>query len=269
MKYSIKLKLFTAIACLTLFYVLLSWVLNSLLLDKYYLYNKKNTLIETYRHIDSLYKGDAEEISLELEKLEHMEGLHIIILDEDYEVKYDSMPKRGSNRSKQLNRKAFNNPNSAEYRIRAKFQEIRQGEILVESRTDSRLNLSFVNVLSLLNNGDFIHIGTPLAPIEESAGIANKFYLFTGILTIIIGIVFIFLLTGKFTKPILELKEIAHRMSALDFSKRYPVKTNDEIGQLGQSINSLSGQLQKSIMELKEANEKLKEDIEKERRIDE
>jgi methyl-accepting chemotaxis protein len=54
----------------------------------------------------------------------------------------------------------------------------------------------------------------------------------------------------------------------LDFSKKYPVTSSDEIGELGQSINSLSEHLERSITELRQANEKLLEDIEKERKID-
>lgn len=58
-------------------------------------------------------------------------------------------------------------------------------------------------------------------------------------------------------------------MAVLDFSRRYAVRSEDEIGQLGASINSLSEQLQTSILELREANRKLVEDIQRERKIDE
>lgn len=57
-------------------------------------------------------------------------------------------------------------------------------------------------------------------------------------------------------------------MSKLDFSKKYAVQSDDEVGQLGKSINSLSDQLDRAIFSLTEANKKLREDIEQERRID-
>jgi two-component system sensor histidine kinase VanS len=66
--------------------------------------------------------------------------------------------------------------------------------------------------------------------------------------------------TKKFTQPILELNQIAQNMARLDFTRTYPVKTMDELGQLGQSINSLSEQLGKSIHELQQANQKLEAD---------
>jgi two-component system sensor histidine kinase VanS len=49
-------------------------------------------------------------------------------------------------------------------------------------------------------------------------------------------------------------------MAELDFTQTYQVKTMDELGQLGQSINSLSEQLGKSISELQQANQKLEAD---------
>ena len=52
------------------------------------------------------------------------------------------------------------------------------------------------------------------------------------------------------------------------FSHKYNVRSDDEIGELGSSINSLSDQLNHSISELREVNKKLKKDIEKERELD-
>jgi two-component system sensor histidine kinase VanS len=67
----------------------------------------------------------------------------------------------------------------------------------------------------------------------------------------------------------LDLKEIAQKMARLDFSKKYSGNFQDEIGELGQSINSLSEQLEISISALTKANRKLQADIERERQIDE
>lgn len=270
MKHSIRLRLFTAMGSLILFYVALSWLLNNFVLDKYYFYNKKNTLIESYNLINNIYKNDVESISLELEKLEHTKDLHIVILNSNYEVIYDTVPRKVFLRTKSSRHADVSRRyNPIENRIRLKEPEIVQKGLVIENRKDDRLNLSFISLYSVLNNRNFIFLSAPVAAIQESVDITNKFYLFTGIITIITGSILVFLLAKRFTKPILELKEIAEKMAKLDFSKRYPVRSNDEIGQLGHSINSLSEQLQDSITELKKANERLRKDIEKERKIDE
>jgi two-component system, OmpR family, sensor histidine kinase VanS len=41
MKLSLQARLFMIVTGLILFFILLSWLLNSTLLDKYYLYNRK------------------------------------------------------------------------------------------------------------------------------------------------------------------------------------------------------------------------------------
>jgi signal transduction histidine kinase len=121
----------------------------------------------------------------------------------------------------------------------------------------------------VIDENAYLFLGAPIAPIRESSEIAVRFSVFTGILALIIGGIFIFILSSRLTKPIVKLSEIAKKMAVLDFNERYEVNRNDEIGNLGESINSLSSQLEKSIGELTQANSKLKQDIERERRIDE
>lgn len=271
MKYSIRFKLFTALICLILFFVMLSWILNNFFLHKYYIYRKENMLKGSYNLINDLYKSDSENISLELEKLERMQGLHIVIADSNFNLIYNSLERRDDDRPPRARIRIMIPDNwiLAESLIRSRIQEISNGQTIIETREDRRMNSRFIYLFSKLANGDIIFLSTPVAAIEENVQIANDFFLFTGIVTILAGSIFIFLITGKFTRPILELNSIAQKMKLLDFSTRYSVKTKDEIGQLGESINSLSDQLEKSILELRSANEQLMEDIERKMKIDE
>ena len=117
---------------------------------------------------------------------------------------------------------------------------------------------------------DFIYIiiSTSIPAIQDSADIANDFFILTGFLTLFIGGFVIFMLTKKFIKPILQLNQITKEMAVLNFSQKIKSTSSDELGQLGFSINSLSIQLEKSINELKEANKKLQSDIKKKDEID-
>ena len=65
-----------------------------------------------------------------------------------------------------------------------------------------------------------------------------------------------------------ELEEVAKRISRLDFNTGINPNGNTEIKSLGDSIETMRNRLKKSLLELNEANEKLKEDIEKEKQID-
>jgi signal transduction histidine kinase len=127
----------------------------------------------------------------------------------------------------------------------------------------------FISLYSKIDNNTYIYMGTPVKAIEESAKIATTFSVFTGIMILVLGGIIILFLTSRLTKPIEKLNQIARKMSSLDFSERYNMKSGDEIGTLGESINSLSEQLEQSIGELRQANAKLIQDIERERKIDE
>jgi len=77
------------------------------------------------------------------------------------------------------------------------------------------------------------------------------------------------MITGTFTEPILELVEISRRMKALDFNAKYRGKGQTEVSLLGDNINALSETLEKTISELKTANNELQKDIEKKNEVDE
>lgn len=246
------------------FFVAVAWLCNTQFLNRFYIYNKKNDLIKTYQVINALYKSEAPGVGLKLEKLEFTRWLHIIILDSQFEEKYDSFFKEGEWRPRR--KRSYQKPPAL--LVKDKVEAISKKKILIEVTGDNRLNINFIDLFSSLDNGDYILLRTPMEAIEESVSIANRFFLFTGIITIIIGSLLVFILTGRFTKPILDLNGIAQRMSLLDFSQKYIVKTRDEVGELGKSINSLSEQLEKSIGELQDANQRLQQDIERERKID-
>ena len=75
--------------------------------------------------------------------------------------------------------------------------------------------------------------------------------------------------TKKVTSPIMSLASLSARMSELDFEARYEGRSEDEIGVLGRSMNTLSEKLKETIGELKTANNELQRDIEEKIRIDE
>ena len=89
-------------------------------------------------------------------------------------------------------------------------------------------------------------------------------------LTILIAAVIVSYVTRKFTDPILELDKIAKKMANLDFSHKYRITgADDEINNLGKSINLMSEKLEKTIKQLRSTNIELERDIEEKSKIDE
>lgn len=255
---SVRLRLFAGIGLLIIFFVGLAWVLNTFYLQHYYRYQKASFLRKTAEDINRAYQGTPGNLSREMEGLERNSGISIIILDSSYNLKYYSRTVLDMiSKKDEVSKALLINKNELQ----------NQGSLSVVTQ-DPVLQTDFLNLIYMLDNKEILILSTPLLAIEESVLIANRFFLYTGLLTLLIGDAAAFFIARRFTRPIMELKDIAQKMAKLDFSKKYEQESPDELGELGKSINSLSDQLSMSIAELQEANQKLQADIERERQID-
>lgn len=87
---------------------------------------------------------------------------------------------------------------------------------------------------------------------------------------ILIAAVIVSYVSRKFGDPISELNDIAKKMANLDFSHKYRItNADDEINNLGKSINAMSDKLEKTIKQLRNTNIELEKDIEEKSQIDE
>ena len=139
----------------------------------------------------------------------------------------------------------------------------------IYSMYDNKMNSNFLELYGQLDNGDIVLLRSNIESMQESVGIANKFLLYIGLITAAIVAGIMFFLSKSFTEPIRTLSGIAKKMSHLDFDVKYKVKTKDEIGELGESINSLAEKLEETISKLKSANNELQSDNERKTQIDE
>ncbi len=119
------------------------------------------------------------------------------------------------------------------------------------------------------DSGYLLIMTTSLVNIQESADIANKFILIVGILAILLGSIITYFFANRFTKPIKDMAVAADRMAGLDFDTKVEVTGEDEIGELGRSINTMSDKLEETILDLKQANVELSRDIQNKLEVDE
>jgi signal transduction histidine kinase len=99
--------------------------------------------------------------------------------------------------------------------------------------------------------------------------LSNRFLAYVGVFATVLSGCIIWFVTTRITKPIMELKDISEKMTSLDFETKYKSRGRNEVDLLGEHINQLSATLEKTISELKTANNELKRDIEKKEEIDE
>ena len=270
MQKSINNKLFLCFALLVLIVIGIIILLNTLILEDFYIYTKKNDLIRFYSDINKIYikydyATDPDIIESELEKIDAKSNIDMVIQNGREITIYST--------SKDFSRNKFllSNLNMSIYLSNDYFEKNfkKNKNYYTDVIKDSNLNSDFVFLVGKLDNNFNIFIRTSMESIKESVAITNRFLLIVGLIALVTSGITAFIISKTFTKPIKELNIISQKMSKLDFSQKYEVTSQDEIGMLGTSINTLSSNLEQTIKKLKQANIELEKDIEETSKLSE
>ena len=260
---SVKVKLFLTLSTTVLLIILFLIIVNNFALEKFYLYKKQNTLKSVYESLNDYYKtpGQDNDLQTELEKLSIKNNFDILIKDNNGINLYTT-------------NKNFSTVIGSINDILDKVQGGKELEsndnFTIKKQRDSKNGLSYMMLSGKLENGYFLYIRIPLNSIQDSVSISNNFLLMMAGFTILIASIMVTIVSRKFTEPILELNNIAKKMSNLDFSQKYKVtNARDEINNLGRSINTMSDKLERTIKQLRNSNIELERDIEEKSKIDE
>ncbi len=261
---SVRVKLFMTLSLIILLIIAFLILVNNLVFGQYVLYNKTKALKSTYERINDYY-NESQNIDLEaqLEKIAVNNNFDILIKDDKNINVYTSNKDFFS---------TLGQMNEMTRRINIDSSKILEnGENYIIRRIqDSKNGITYILLSASLDNGYLLYIRIPITVIEQSVEISNHFlYLMAG-LTILISAVIVSYVSRKFGDPITELNDIATKMSNLDFSKKYRITdADDEINNLGKSINIMSDKLEKTIKQLRETNIELEKDVEEKSQIDE
>lgn len=288
---SVKTKLILTLTGLLALTILGCWIMNQVFLPVYYQYSKVTALSDSFEKINSITNRDEN----------FQEGAGMQSLSEESQLSMEALV---ANRSMSAYMFQINNffgslyyqfyyptPDSlSEIQVRNVkekttdyviglvngYMDLDQKELIRGSKKyqvykayDERIGSHYLELFGQTDSGCFVYISTNYQSMRENVQISNRFLAYIGLLAIFVGALLILLIGNGFTKPILRMTEIATRMSQLDFEVKYTGTTEDEIGMLGKSINTLSERLEETISELKAANNELQKDIEHKIQIDE
>ena len=173
MKMSLKTKLFGAFFVLILFSVVLSLILNSTLLEKYYYKEKEDIMLQSFETIQKAYKNDADNIMLDIEKIESLRGIIILFFDKDFNIIYQSTHRKMYFKKNQpMDPKAPKEPFLEGQTLSEKFKKIQKGKPVIEMRYDKRMEANFVSLYGQIDENVYLYLGTPVEAIKESSKIA-------------------------------------------------------------------------------------------------
>jgi len=290
---SIRTRLILIMIALLGMSILLIWFMNEVFLPGYYQYTKISMLEECYAKANKIvnqdedYNSDADGLSdnstLELEILSANNASNVYVFRMAYNIfgeilytyDYPASDKITDFQKNRVMEKTIDyilgmEANKSFY-TKSEGRELLKdnGNYSVCKVLDKRIGSYYLEIFGRLDKGSFIYVNTNYQSMKENINVFNSFIFYVGLGVILFSAVIMVFVSNSFTKPVVKLTEIAKRMSELDFEVRYPVTSHDEIGVLGNSINTLSETLEKTISELKSANNELQRDIEEKTQIDE
>lgn len=113
-----------------------------------------------------------------------------------------------------------------------------------------------------------VTVTAALQPINEASEVILSLGPYIFILILGISGIGAYVYSKFVAEPLLKVNKTAKKMAELDFETRCIVKSDDEIGEIANSLNELSEKLKVTMDELEERNRQLKSDIEREREIE-
>lgn len=92
----------------------------------------------------------------------------------------------------------------------------------------------------------------PLYSVHEVIDIVENFLLVFLMIIFTCSLLFAYFFSRGISKPIASLNQISREMGNLNFTKKYQGTRKDEIGQLGETLNHISDELEGAILKLQE-----------------
>ncbi|HIY00942.1 MAG TPA: HAMP domain-containing histidine kinase [Candidatus Blautia faecipullorum] len=135
----------------------------------------------------------------------------------------------------------------------------------VRASSETAASMSYVSSFWQDGKSFEIFAVVSLTEVSQSQDILLKLIPFIAAIILAISVTGALICSRYYSRPLIHICQVAKRMSSLDLTWKCEVKRKDEIGVLSESLNTMSRQLGNALESLKTANERLRQDIERER----
>jgi signal transduction histidine kinase len=275
---SLRLQMTFVFIALTALCILVSIAAANFLLEGYYKNTQIEKIAEDFEKIEELVQSDVagledgqtlDEATIKtLDRYSVTDNIKIVVFDTSSENNYiyttETSPQQKTRIVGDLKEYILEN-----YSDNVPELLLEEDNYSIFLKNDSYISSENIDLIGKLDTGVLCFIRMNYESIEETAAIANNFYAYVGILMILIEAIVIMFLLKKFTQPIMSMNIAAKKMKNLDFDVKAECHSNNELGELSASLNSLSETLEETILELKKANNELKVDLNRRVEIDE
>jgi len=242
-KSTIRMKLFLVFFLSIVTLTIAGLLLNILFLEKYYVYKSKTYFEDMRDNVFMEYSINRSEIETYLEDIGKRQEMNLEISDEKGVIEFSSIAKgqRGESLPKEVNQAFQQN----------KDQLSTKYVYMIVTNDKNEVDKKKLLYMERLSPSQYLVMSKPVSWITESVQITNQFSSITGAIIVLVGGLLTYFISSRATKPILEMSYVAKEISQLNFSTQVSVNRSDELGELGQSINTISEKLSESIDGLK------------------
>ena len=137
---------------------------------------------------------------------------------------------------------------------RPEMREALAGRVGRDLRTSTTLEAALLYVATPLRDGDrvvgVLRLALPLAAVTASYETVHRVMLGGAVVALVVALGIGLFVSGRVTRPVVEMQSIARQLSEGNFTVRAPVRSPDEIGTLGRSLNVLAARLREKIQDL-------------------
>lgn len=150
------------------------------------------------------------------------------------------------------------------------LQRLEENDIFFEStRIENVTSLNYYTTITFKEGSQLIlKLTYSLQVLGEMLSVFTNYYIFIFMILAILVLFFAIWLTEQITKPLLHMKRVTSNIAKIDFSEKCEVHSDDELKELATNINLMSDNLHNTLTELKIANERLQNDIAREREFE-
>lgn len=262
MRNSIRFQIFAQVSIIIILCVLALLLANSQLLPYYYEYTERNSLSKSIGEVKELNQSDTD-YSDQVSNIERKYNVSLEIYTTNGRLIYPSWAELPS--SIQSVSDFFEYFSNYQRNVDV-IEEKAENGVVFQIQQDVNTGTQYLSCVSSLDNAQLVEAFTPRSTIEINASIADSLVWKLATVVLIFAFVSVFWYSRKITNPIIDMNRVTKQMVNMDFSRKCTVTRKDELGELGKSINHLSDTLDHTLQDLKEKNERLKNDIEWERR---
>ena len=256
----VKTSFFQKIFIFSIFIILttvfLNYIFNVFFLDEFYIHRRSKQILKISTEVKRKAANNDSDLADYFENIKDKEGINIdIIRMPQHNSHNENSPMNGTmrnyNRSFPGFLKGMMQNRDMEKMHREESRKIRTFYDNISIIEMKRTGIRMLFYEEPLPDKSVLIISTSLTAMKNYKREISMFNILTTIAALLISAVIGRIFSKKITKDLEKLNLAAKKISILDFSEKISINRNDEIGELSESINTMSGNLESSIENLK------------------